>query len=522
MDAPALSLSFAWAVFLVAILYLPGIRTGINLADEGYLWLGALRVMRGEVPIRDFRAYDPGRYYWCALWMLLLGRSLFALRIVLLMTQMIALALGTYAIHIATAQWPATILTSLILAAWMLPRYKHVDIVFPIVAVLVALILAGNPIGQNYAIAGLFAGACVLFGLNHALYAGGGLALLIGLIAIGGHGLRWDSAFARYVAGLAVGVLPALLAMVAVPGLRRAYWRRKILTPIGRGTSNLPLPVPWLWRSAPPQLDYMAACTSWAVRAGFTLMPFFYAYILLRAVWWQGTAEAGHWPSVAVACIGVFYMHHAMSRADISHLAQASPPLIIGLGLALSGHAYGWAMLLALAAVSMWCIYRPHELFAKTRLSPEKLRRIEIDGNVLWLTQEMAQYLTVLHGLVEKYSGARDAVLLLPKLATLYPLFSREPAVYDVFCVYAASDEAQAEMLAELQASRPGLAIIDNGPVDSRDELRFSNTHPRVWDHLNREYAKLDRVPGLPENHCVFIGHAEFQPLAAKEIERST
>src|SRR6476660_1595204 len=108
----------------VVLLFLWQGRHGLNLGDEGYLWYGVQRVMVGEVPIRDFYAYDPGRYYWSALLMSAWGdNGIMALRATVAIFQAIGLfiALALLACSPAKPNRLWLILATITLVVWMFP-----------------------------------------------------------------------------------------------------------------------------------------------------------------------------------------------------------------------------------------------------------------------------------------------------------------------------------------------------------------------------------------------------------------
>src|SRR6266545_4510165 len=83
------------SALLVIIFFLLQGNVGLDIADEGFLWYGTIRTALGEVPIRDFQAYDPARYYWGALWFKVIGNNgIIALRISEALFQFLGLSLA--------------------------------------------------------------------------------------------------------------------------------------------------------------------------------------------------------------------------------------------------------------------------------------------------------------------------------------------------------------------------------------------------------------------------------------------
>ena len=58
-------------------------------------------------------------------------------------------------------------------------------------------------------------------------------------------------------------------------------------------------------------------------------------------------------------------------------------------------------------------------------------------------------------------------------------------------------------MREELESKNVRWAIIDDGMLDNREDLRFRNTHPEVWRYIEKNFKPVT-VRGLRENQTLF------------------
>src|SRR5262245_45500726 len=212
----------ATAVLVPAVLDLAFGRQHRNLADEGYLGYGVKRTLAGEMALRDFQAYDPGRYHWCALLTAVLGDGIVGVRAAVSAYAVLGLAAGLALLARAVRHPLALVLAGLLFGLWLFPRHKLFE---PATALLVSwatVRMLEAPTPRRHLVAGRVVGLSGYFGRNHGLYgvAAGAAALVLDAWKDPRPGLaRRAGAFA---AGIALGCAPLLGMMLFVRGFARA------------------------------------------------------------------------------------------------------------------------------------------------------------------------------------------------------------------------------------------------------------------------------------------------------------
>ena len=475
-------------------------------ADEGYLWYGTLQTLAGKLPHRDFKSYEPGRYLWCAAHMAVFGARLPILRAAAHAFYLLGLFVALGSLRSLGLGWATLALGAVALGAWAFPQHKLFEPALAMGAFAALQALVRSPGPGTAAAGGLAVGLALVFGFNLFLYFGAALALILAWLlatnAASAQLLPWS------LLGAAAAATPLLVPLVGSAAFRRAFIERRITAVLRRGTTNLRLPVPWPWCTAPPSLRALTPARRKAIGAVFLLLP------ALPWLWLVGLATNREVPSgdlgaaaLAAAALGAFAWHHAFSRADVSHLAQSVVPvlLLLLLAAARSPHPPLLALLIVVASISLVAPIQPS---AARRERPEAFALRELAGARITLTVEQRQLLDCVRLLRDVPGGAEGPLLAVPTLAWLYPMLGLSAPVYDIFGVWPATSQEQARMIDELERSRASIALVANSTLDGREDLRFSATHPEVWRYLQDRFGGVE-CASLPADVHLFRARAE-------------
>ncbi|MEA2893849.1 MAG: hypothetical protein QOI05_4642 [Bradyrhizobium sp.] len=485
---------FAMSCAIAAGLFLWQGWQDFSLSDEGFLWYGAQRVMAGEVPLRDFQSYDPGRYYWSAAIMTIGGDGgIVALRAAIAACQVVGLTIALLLIsgrgHRLSV--PLIILAAATLGVWMYPRHKLFDITLSValIAALAFMIRGASP--KSCFAAGVVVGLAAVFGRNHGMY---GVAASIGAIAwlaTRENALRFRACLPAWAAGMAIGYLPMLAMIVFVPGFATAFWE-SVRFLFEMKTTNLPLPVPWPWL-VPIATDFSTATArDFLIGMFFVALPVFgvlgVACIIQKSLRHKAVA-----PEMA-SCIllSLPYAHFAFSRSDVNHLAQGAFPLLVGCFVAMRSlrGARKWPLAILLTAASLF-IMLPQQPGWGCRVEYDCVET-DIAGDKLNVDLGSANRLRLLKELVGTYARDGRSFVAAPLWPGAYALFRRKSPTWEIFALFPRSEAFQLHEIENIREANPGFVVVWDVALDGNEDLRFRNTHPLV-DRFFRDH--FDRLP---------------------------
>ena len=490
---------------------------GFYLQDGGYLWYGVQRVLSGDIPLRDFDSYDPGRYYWCAAVMAIMHNyGMIALRIAIALFAAIGIGIANYLVfrkreRIRVWFFLAMNMTFIV---WLFPTHKLFDITASIISLALLAFLLERPTRWRCFIGGLGVGVIAIIGRNHGLYAALADILALGIVARVEKKAALLPMLLSWAVGVFVGYAPMLLAILFVPGFWTWFWAT-IRVYFEAGETNIPSALPWPWT-----VDFGQPLTH-VVRViliGISLLalPAYgfigTTYLAVRAVIQKVSAP----PLLLASCVlSIFYTHHTYVHML---LPQAIYPMLIGI--------FAWLAELpvttaTVAAVSVsvlslfiwWQKQVPYPMWHEGNWV-----RIKIGGDVIEDNPYIARRVDVFEALVDKYAPNGRPFMATPDLPGMYAVFDRKAPVWETYALFPADKSVQQSEIARLRAANPGFVIVVKGAIDNNPHLAFDRTNPMVYRYIRENYRHVEDAV-LPS---IWEWELYIPPSKASDRQRST
>ncbi|MGB3747117.1 MAG: hypothetical protein WA961_02860 [Rhodanobacter sp.] len=483
-------------------------RLGFSLWDEGYLWYGVQRVLHGEVPIRDFMSYDPGRYYWAAgLLRLFHVDGIVAVRAATMAFVALGVAVGAALVwHQSSGRFVMRsgkcALAIALLVLWAVPWWKGYDAALSIILTASLAWVLTRPSAARFFVHGVVIGTAAMMGRNHGVY--GVIACLVAapLLLLGTSKPVWRRCLPAWAVGIALGFAPILLGLMVDHHFAAMFWDSIRFMLFEYKGTNLPLPVPWPWMAHGEGVLTLSLVRQWLIGSLFVLLPLFciagFGVVLNGLCREHHVAHAGFAACVATA---IPYLNVAFSRADVSHLAQAICPLLIGVllfpvrGVARSIH--GWIALPLLAMVSILVALPLHPWYQSKVQSD--WRAVSVRGDRLRVNGVEATRLEAVEALAQRHIPAGGTLLAAPVWPGVYALLGMKSPLWEIYPLFPRADDFQNEEIARLQRTRPALVLINDIGVDGRDDLRYVHTHARIWNYVTANYRQIPAPAGMPK-----------------------
>ena len=486
-----------------SLLFLLNGYSGIGLRDEGFLWYGSQRVIAGEIPIKDFMAYDPLRYFWSATWMAYIGDGgIISLRASVAAFQSIGFFSALFLIykHNPQSNRLQIILTILILAAWMFPRHKLFDISISIILVAILSYLIEKPCFKRYFISGFVIGMAAGFGKNHGVYGAWGLLVTLAYLTIFDFKLEKLTKNIGYsIAGGFIGFSPILVLSVFDPDFFTAFWDGIIFLFKIKAT-NHPLPIPWPWLVEAERLPWSIAIRYVLIGTAFVLLVIASVIGLIYPLILK-LKQTPLPPQIVASLFMILpYTHFATSRADIAHLAQGIYPLLICIFISIGQLKTTYKLAISsLLLISSLSVMLPAQPFWQAKQQGNWTTVSILDDDLLLPPRAEAQ-INLFQNLEREFAPNGQAFLAIPFLPGAYAVLERKSPIWEIYALAEhRNDDFQKLEVNRIENADPEFIVILDVNIDGRDELRFMNSRPIIRDYIMENFTPNNDFDAPPQ-----------------------
>ena len=95
----------------------------------------------------------------------------------------------------------------------------------------------------------------------------------------------------------------------------------------------------------------------------------------------------------------------------------------------------------------------------------------------------------------------------------------RRSPVKRIYLTRKESQEKQEATLEELKSKNVRWAMIDNGMLDNREDLRFRNSHSHLWEYFQQEFEEIEVEGGL--RSYTLLQRREDRPKAQRQEDKT-
>ena len=462
-------------------------------ADEGFLWYGSVRTALGDVPIRDFHSYQPGRYYWSAFWSYIFGDSIIALRASTAIFQWIGLFFAFISLRGINNKRGFLLLVGLTITSCIMPHYKSFDAVIPVIGIFFLSNLIKNNSEKNNLILGVFTGFSAVMGANHGVYILVASLVTISIINTNPLSNRLFKSLSYFFIGVTAGFMPTIMMTLFIDGFFSA-WVFSIERIFIYGT-NLQKPFIWPWE--------VGSLKDFNTSILFITLPVMYIVTIILYLKDNKHNLTKNGLLIASAIIGLVYVHRIYSRGTMFYLASCMPPFIILISIlpycvknipSLVNFSFKHSKIRYALIILIICgisISDYNNYFSRS----DKPIEVAVGENILKTKRTgNADFINSIMEKSKKHIPDDATVFLAPNLPQYYVMMGKKSPTWEIYYVYPEPEFLQLDTIKQIEQNNTQYAIVGNIPWDRREELKFKFTNHLVWDHIQANFQIVEFI----------------------------